>query len=467
MYKLQKTAHVNSIAKRFVRLKFLVCCGAMFLSLATMGRAQKDPGVRGGPAGAGNPVAGLGNRESSAFSLGSDAFQDVASVTGSISGTEAGLGPRFNLDSCGGCHIQPALGGSSPDKNPQVVVANLHGASNVLPSFITLSGPIREARFKFADPPRNSVRDGGVHALFTISGRTDAGGCSLAQPNFAAAVTQNNVSFRIPTPTYGLGFIEAIPDNTILANVAANSQAKAALGIAGHVNREGNAGTITRFGWKAQNKSLTIFSGEAYNVEQGVTNELFPQERDETTGCMFNPTPEDHISFAPGPPKDASADVIAFANFMRFLAPPVPIASFPGASADSISHGKVLFESVAPGGIGCALCHTPTLQTGNSPVPSLSNQPAKLYSDLLVHRMGTNLADDIVQGAAGPDEFRTAPLWGVGQRMFFLHDGRTSDLAMAIQAHASSGSEANTSISRFNALSAADKQDIVNFLRSL
>jgi CxxC motif-containing protein (DUF1111 family) len=417
--------------------------------------------VRGGQAGAGNPLPGLSSKEATAFSLGSDAFQDVASVTGSISGTEAGLGPRFNLDSCGGCHIQPALGGSSPDKNPQVTVATLQGASNVLPSFITLSGPIREARFKFADPPRNSVRDGGVHALFTITGRTDAGGCNIAQPNFAAAVTQNNVSFRIPTPTYGLGYIEAIPDNTILTNAAANSQAKAALGIAGHVNREGNAGTISRFGWKAQNKSLTIFSGEAYNVEQGVTNELFPQERDETTGCMFNATPEDHVSFAPGPPKDASADVIAFANFMRFLAPPVPAASFPGATADS------LFESVAATGVGCALCHTPSMQTGNSPVPSLSNQAAKLYSDLLVHRMGTNLADDIVQGAAGPDEFRTPPLWGLGQRIFFLHDGRTSDLAAAIQAHASSGSEANTSVTRFNALPAGDKQDIVNFLRSL
>jgi CxxC motif-containing protein (DUF1111 family) len=217
----------------------------------------------------------------------------------------------------------------------------------------------------------------------------------------------------------------------------------------------------------AQNKSLTIFSGEAYNVEQGVTNELFPQERDETTGCMFNATPEDHVSFAPGPPKDASADVIAFANFMRFLAPPVPAASFPGATADSILHGKALFESLAATGVGCALCHTPSMQTGNSPVPSLSNQAAKLYSDLLVHRMGTNLADDIVQGAAGPDEFRTPPLWGLGQRIFFLHDGRTSDLAAAIQAHASSGSEANTSVTRFNALPAGDKQDIVNFLRSL
>jgi CxxC motif-containing protein (DUF1111 family) len=305
-----------------------------------------------------------------------------------------------------------------------------------------------------------------VHDLFTITGRTDAAGCNIAQPDFATALSQNNVIFRIPTPTFGAGLIEGIKDSTIVANKTANAAAKAALGISGHENREGNAGTVTRFGWKAQNKSLPIFSGEAYNVEQGVSNELFQQERDETPGCLFNPTSEDHTSFAPGPVNDVNSDVIAFANFMRFLAPPTPVASFGSASATSISNGKALFESVASTGVGCALCHTPALQSGVLPVAAMSGQMANLYSDLLVHHMGT-LADDIVQGSAGPDEFRTAPLWGVGQRLFFLHDGRTSDIVAAIQAHSSKGSEANTSVARFNALSASDKQDIVNFLRSL
>jgi CxxC motif-containing protein (DUF1111 family) len=245
-----------------------------------------------------------------------------------------------------------------------------------------------------------------------------------------------------------------------------NAAAKAALGITGHENREGNTGTITRFGWKAQNKSLPIFSGEAYNVEQGVTNELFQQERDETPGCLFNPTAEDHTSFAPGPVNDVNADVIAFANFMRFLAPPTPVASFGTVSVASIVHGKALFQSVLDNGVGCALCHTPSLTTGVSPVASLSNQTAFLYSDLLVHHMGA-LADDIIQGSAGPDEFRTAPLWGLGQRLFFLHDGRATNLVDAIQAHSSKGSEANASVARFNSLSPTDKQDILNFLRSL
>ena len=98
---------------------------------------------------------------------------------------------------------------------------------------------------------------------------------------------------------------------------------------------------------------------------------------------------------------------------------------------------------------------------------ALSNTEAKLYSDLLVHHMGAGLADDIVQGNAGPDEFRTAPLWGVGQRVFFLHDGRTQDLVETIQQHTSSGSEANGVVSRYNHLSENEKQDLLNFLRSL
>ena len=357
MQKQPVRLHTRSSA----RFACLFSTAMLILSIGTEVQAQTDPGQRGGPAGAGAPLANLGNKESQSFSLGLDAFQEIASVTGTIAGTEAGLGPRFNLNSCGGCHIEPALGGSSPSVNPQVAVATLNGATNVLPSFITPGGPIREARFKFADPPRNNVRDGGVHALFTITGRTDATGCNIAQPNFVTAVTQNNVSFRIPTPVFGGGLIEGIKDSTILSNLSANGTAKTTLGISGHVNREGNTGTITRFGWKAQNKSLPIFSGEAYNVEQGVTNELFQQERDETALCLFNPTPEDHTSFAPGPVKDVSSDVIAFANFMRLLAPPVPVNSFNDASAQSVAHGKAVFESLASTGVGCALCHTPSL----------------------------------------------------------------------------------------------------------
>jgi CxxC motif-containing protein (DUF1111 family) len=123
--------------------------------------------------------------------------------------------------------------------------------------------------------------------------------------------------------------------------------------------------------------------------------------------------------------------------------------------------------------IGCALCHTPKLHTGNVTTEALRNKDANLYSDLLLHNMGPGLADGISQGDARGDEFRTAPLWGLGQRIFFLHDGRTSDLRGAIQAHASPGdlrvppSEANQVIAIFNQLPEFYKQSILNFLRGL
>jgi CxxC motif-containing protein (DUF1111 family) len=158
-------------------------------------------------------------------------------------------------------------------------------------------------------------------------------------------------------------------------------------------------------------------------------------------------------------------DWMQFAMMMRFTDAPAP-DPHPGASAQ---RGRLVFEQ-----IGCALCHTPSLQTASvASSPVLSDRPVRLFSDLLVHRMGPNLADDIIQGAAGPDEFRTAPLWGVGQRIFFLHDGRTSNLVEAIRAHASAGdgrfpaSEANAVVQRFLAAPVADQQAVIDFLRSL
>lgn len=97
----------------------------------------------------------------------------------------------------------------------------------------------------------------------------------------------------------------------------------------------------------------------------------------------------------------------------------------------------------------------------------MSNVSYQPYSDFALHHMGAGLADGIVQGSAGSDQFRTAPLWGVGQRLFFMHDGRTSDLLLAIRTHSSNGSEANTVIRNFNSLSASQIQDVLNFLRSL
>ena len=165
------------------------------LSLVACGNVQvhpdervKDPGVRGGPAGAGDPLPDLTEGELAFFQAGREQFLEVE-------GVEEGLGPRFNLDSCGGCHAQPATGGSSPAVNPQVAVATQNGAANIVPSFITLNGPVREVRFKFK---ADRTPDGGVHNLYTIAGREDAPGCVLAQPDFNREAARDNLIFRIP-----------------------------------------------------------------------------------------------------------------------------------------------------------------------------------------------------------------------------------------------------------------------------
>ena len=459
----------------------------IFLWIVSIGAwAQQDPGPRAGAAGAGGPYPTRNPNELNFFNQAFLRFQEVDAVQGASSG----LGPTFNGNSCTMCHAQPAIGGSSPGlaspqnavPNPQVALATLDGATNFVPSFITAGGPVREARFIQS---ANGSLDGGVHGLFTIAGRSDAPGCTRAQPNFAQQLAANNVIFRIPTPLFGLGLVENTPDATLNANLAATASARAQLGIGGSFNTSANDGTITRFGWKAQNKSLLMFAGEAYNVEIGISNELFPNKRSAGAGCVFNPTPDDasnilnqnpetqNYNMPLGTVSEMSSDIVNFAAFMRLSAPPTPAAPTP-----STLNGANLFNK-----IGCALCHSPSLTTAASIYTGMGGVTYHPYSDFALHHVGSTLSDGINQGAAGPDQFRTAPLWGVGQRLFFLHDGRTSDLLEAITEHGSPngcqesqgrrqgqqncGSEADAVIRNFKTLSPSQVQDILNFLRSL
>src|SRR5437764_2583270 len=483
------------MTRRILIPSTLVLPAILFAGLAS---AQTDPGPRGGTAGAGSSVGSLTAAQKAFFNSAASVFAEVDSVKGTIAGEDGvGLGPTFNGNSCAQCHAEPAVGGSSPGlnsrlhpvANPQVKLATLDGAANTVPSFITSNGPVREARFistNVADV--HAASDGGVHALYTIKGRSDAPGCNLAQPDFATALAQSNVIFRIPTPLFGLGCVEATTGATFAASRAANASQTSTLGINGRLNTSGNDGTVTKFGWKAQNKSLLIFAGEAYNVEQGVSNELFSNERSAVAGCVFNSSPEDHSDLADtnASPSGGASDTVNFAMFMRLLAPPAP-----SGSSASITNGSNLFNS-----IGCALCQTPALTAGPSPFSAINTATYRPFSDFALHKMGNQLIDGVHQGDAEPDEFRTAPLWGLGQRLFFLHDGRTSDLLQAIAAHTGGPnncftnqdfdqfvingtafqpfeqrqtcvSEADAVITNFNNLTASQKQDVLNFLRSL
>jgi CxxC motif-containing protein (DUF1111 family) len=416
-----------------------------------------DPGPRGGPPGAGGPLPGLDAASLQLFLDGQETIQEVDSVRGTVPNTGSGLGPLFNMDSCAGCHNHPAPGGSSPPVNPLVAAAAKEGAANIVPSFITIDGPIRRG---FVKRNQGQHLAGSAPHLFTIAGRSDAPGCVLPQTDFDALVAADNLSFHIPLQLYGTGLIDAIDTNTILGNLASNVALKRILGIAGHAGGSAGQGRLL---WKGQGTNLLLTAAGAYQGEVGVTNAIFSAEDDPTPGCHFNPLPEDLFDSGAGNIIDGLPDFVKIAGFAILSAPPVPIADTP-----SIARGRTLF-----GQIGCALCHTPSLPTGAAVGSAPSGTNAQLYSDLALHRMGPTLADGIVNGNAGPDEFRTTPLWGVGQRIFLLHDGRTRDMLAAIAAHASLGngtlpaSEANVVIAIFNALSETQKQDVVNFLRGL
>ncbi len=515
------------MANQFWSRKLVFVCGVFCISGLAV--AQKDPGVRGGLQNTGgglqqqgipiphpplispHPVTGatVNDNERASFEEGirragqlestCDTCNDVTDgspVPGEldpefpqIRTNSNGTGARHNADQCFVCHAQPQLGGSGgfivPNpadaiaqqaENPQFrLIPHRFGRQNAVPSFEKQYGPIREVRFKYKP---DGTRDGGVHQLWTVRGSTNdptIPNCALTQPDFEAQLKAHNLAFRIPLQMTGLGLIESIQDRQILAQHDATAALRGPLRIEGHPNRSGNDGTITRFGWKAQNKSITIFAGEAYNVEMGITNELFPTATDEDPDCngsnkplpndVFRTDKDDHDNKAFDNPLHILPDWMQFQVMMRFTDGP---AADPHPSK-SAQRGRALFSD-----IGCALCHTPQMQTApvmNSPV--LQDRPVNLFSDLLVHHMGTELADDIIQGQAGPDEFRTTPLWGVGQRIFFMHDGRTADLLQAIKDHSSPAtekypaSEANVVVHRFNKLSPEEQQGILDFLRTL
>jgi hypothetical protein len=451
-----------------------------------------DPGPRPNPSTAiPNPVKGLNENETALFD---ESLLRVSELEGSCDTcgqqppnvppidpdpnnpfsplglvNSAGMSPVFNADQCFICHSQPAIGGSAPAKNPAEKIAHRLGGTNIVPSFEAEDGAFREVRFKY-NP--DGTRDGGVHSLFTLQGRSDTPSCTLKQPDFEGATREHNIAFRIPLQLFGLGLIESIQDS-------------------GHPNVVPNNGTISRFGWKAQNGSITIFAGEAYNVEMGISNDAFPIGRSEEPSCSEVYEPFDIPRTDPllyNNPLKIMPAWLMFTEFMRFVDAPQPVPL-----TASAQHGKDLFSSV-----GCALCHTPSFKTPGTANPTtpleeigphsvaLRGQDVNLFSDLLVHHMGATMADNVMQGNAGPDEFRTTPLWGLGQRLFFLHDGRTSDLKVAIQDHFSrrfsdggdnpvkdihsytyGPSEANAVVEHFNALSETDKQAILDFLRSL
>lgn len=361
----------------------------------------------------GDPLPNLTAAQLAAFAEGLENFQ-------ARDDEATGLGPGFNDVSCVGCHSATAIGGASA-------------------RFVIRFGRVENGHF---DP------------------LTESGGSALQQraidPMAQARVPAraNVTTKRLTTPLFGTGLIEGIPDAAIIGNATRSKPD----GVTGRASMVVDAATgqtrVGRFGWKAQQATLLSFAGDSYLNEMGITSRLFPKENapngDAALLAQYDliVDPEDAVDPATG-----LSDIDHFANFMRLLAPPPQKALTASARA-----GQDLF-----GQIGCTACHRPAMTTGRNAVAALDRQAVRLYSDLLLHDMGS-LGDGIAQGAAKMTEMRTAPLWGLRARGPYLHDGRAATVDAAIRAHGGEGARARD---RYNRLSGSKQREILDFLDSI
>lgn len=376
----------------------------------------------------GDAVTGLDTGQQQAFADGKEAFVEQEALVD-------GLGPVFNEKSCGGCHSVGATG----------------GAGN---QFEVRAGRVANSVFESLGPQGGQLFD-----LFSVADLTGneqhaIPNCTLAKKGEPVPSTATVTAKRRTTALFGLGFVDATPDQTFIALAASQPAA-----IHGHVNMVRNISTggttVGKFGWKAQVPTLFQFSGDAYLNEMGITNPQFPTEQpplgDTSSIANCDLVPEGPEVFENG-----GDDVVAFTDFMTMLAPVPPLAQDASALA-----GDALFTQ-----LGCDGCHVRTLTAGSSPVAAINGQAYHPFSDFLLHEMGT-LGDGIGDnGTAGLTEMRTAPLWGLRlvKKQQLLHDGRAKSIDDAILQH---GGQALTSRNAFSALSNADQKKLVAFLQTL
>ena len=367
------------------------------------------------PPGFGVPLAGLTGPQQGAWKDGQNQF------TARINPGN-GLGPIFNRDSCVACHSGPAIGGSSEINTTRFGKTT----SGLFDPLIALGGSLLQEK---------ALQPFGVEVI----------------PSQANTTAKRNTQ-----PLFGLGLIDAIPDATILANVR-TKPVNGVLGRAAMVTDPVTGKTfVGRFGWKAQQPNLLAFSADAFVNEMGMTNRIYPVENapngDQTLLAEMEPpnvpTPNDQTD-----PHTGKAGIDRLADFMRFTAPP------PSQPANaSTTFGATFFMQ-----IGCTSCHVPSMKTGTNSVTALNSQTVSLYSDLLLHDMGS-LGDGIAQGNAGPTEMRTAPLWGLSASGPYLHDGRAKTVDAAIRAHAG---EATYSVNQYLKLTSSQQSLLLQFLNSL
>jgi CxxC motif-containing protein (DUF1111 family) len=368
------------------------------------------------------PADGLSSAELARFQSGLEEFSAVETV-------EDGIGPVFNDVSCANCHTDGGVGGGS--KRLETRFGRLDNSGN----FDALSAQ-----------GGSLMQDHGIGRVKNRNGSV----CAV----FNAEVPPQNanvVASRRTTPLFGLGLVDATPA-AVFQNIA-NSQPASMRGRVNLVTNPDNGQTVVgKFGWKAQVPTLHAFAGDAYLNEMGITSPSFPNESCPQGNCdslRCNPAPDIN---------DDGDDVDLFADFMQLLGAP----SRARVSRDSerdVSSGERIFNDT-----GCATCHVETLSSGPSAVRALSQKTYHPFSDFLLHDMG-RAGDGIGgQGRAAPREMRTAPLWGLRAVVIFMHDGRSTSIEAAIDAHDGQGAGARD---RFRNLGRTQRSQLVSFLRSL
>ena len=375
----------------------------------------------------GDPLPGLASQELDLFAQGKSHFMDEEGVAD-------GLGPVFNETSCVACH----LGGDASVGGSNGRLETRFGRHNADGSFDPL-----------AAEGGSLLQDHGIGRQAARDSTSPASYFDFVAETVPAEA--NVIARRRTTPLFGLGLVDAVPDAEFRALAA--TQRFHAPSVAGKVAVVTDLATgkpaVGKFGWKNANPTLLQFSADAYLNEMGITTPLFPNENCPQADCsmmaQYNARPD--LNDADG------ADVLAFTNFMMFLAPPPR-----GQRTLVEKRGELAFAS-----IGCAVCHVPTLVTGPNAVQALHRKVFHPYSDFLLHDMGS-LGDGIAQGAAGPREMRTAPLWGLAANATLLHDGRATTAADAILAHDGQGRRARD---RFARLDHSVRAALLAFLASL
>jgi CxxC motif-containing protein (DUF1111 family) len=358
----------------------------------------------------GDPLPGLTRAERQQFERGREAFE-----TAFEPGT--GLGPLFNADSCGECHEEPVAGGPGDEIEIHATALLPDGACDPL---IDQGGPIVQQQVTPELRKALGIEREPIPARATSTGR------------------------RTAPDVLGFGLLDAVPEATIVARADPDDRDQD--GISGRPNRFVD-GRVGRFGRKAFVPTLREFNDGAFLLEQGITNPTALQE--ETIAGQPIPAGVD-----PTPEPEVGQEVLDLTDtFVRFLAPPAR-----QKLTRSGRRGERLFSD-----IGCATCHVPRLKTGDHPVRALRRRTVAAYTDLLLHDMGRDLAD-VCLGLAAPSEFRTEPLMGLRLSSSFLHDGRAATIEEAVRLH---GGEAGLTRDRFNALSDADREALLDFLKKL